>query len=216
MCDGDYFCSCGEVSAVNNYNIMAIGLGSILGLAGKVGGGLYSAIKGRKLFDAYKRQQENLLKDMRQKNDLWYNRRYNELGTERADAQAALTAMRDAQAQRMANMAGRSAVMGGSTALRAAEQNAQNQAIGKVAQNINADSESRKETIENRYRTQDNAIDNKQSALNKELYEHQSGQIQKAGTTMGELADGMSGALNDTDVRGIWNKKYRTGGLWQG
>lgn len=174
----------------------------------KVGGALYSGIKGARVFDAYKRQQENLLKDMRQKNDLWFNRRYNEVGTERADAQAALTAMRDAQAQRMANMAGRSAVMGSTNAMRAAEQNAQNQAIGKTIQGINVDSANRKTAIENSYRTQDNAIDDKQSALNKELYEHKSNQVKAAGDTISNMGDSIMGAGigNIGDLKNIFKK----------
>lgn len=188
---------------------MAIGLGAALGLVGKVGGSIFSAIKGRKLFNAYNEAQQKILKDQAQKNLLWYNRKINSSGLERASAQATLNALDEQGQQRLKNLAGRSAVMGGSTALRAAEQNAQNQARGNVMQGLAIDQERRNDVTDREYRSRDAALANQQMELNKSNFEHQSGQIQKAGTTMGELADGLTGIAGDMDVRGIWNKKYR-------
>lgn len=195
---------------------MAIGLGAALGLAGKLGGSIFSAIKGRKLFNAYNEAQQKILKDQVQKNLLWYNRKINSSGLERANAQATLNALDEQGQQRLKNLAGRSAVMGGSNALRAAEQNQQNQARGNVMQGLAIDQERRNDVTDREFRNRDAALANQQMELNKSNFEYQSGQVKNAGDTMANLSDGVSGALDDTDVRGIWNKKYRTGGLWQG
>ena len=127
-------------------------LGSILGGAMQIGGAVANGIFGAR--SAAK--QRKMINEQRDRNRAWYDRRYNEVGTERADARAALTAMRDAQTQRMANAAGRSAVMGGSSNQAAMERQAANNAIGNTISGINAGAESRKAGIENQYMQRDN------------------------------------------------------------
>lgn len=103
-------------------------------------------------------KQRKMLEAEKQKNDAWYNRRYNEVGTERADAQAALTAMRDAQRERSAAARGAAAVMGGSAESAAAEKEAQNKAMASTIATINAANEARKDAIENQYMNRDASI----------------------------------------------------------
>lgn len=104
------------------------------------------------------KKQDAMVEAERKKNEQWYNRRYNEVGTERADAQAALTAMREAQKQRSANARGASVVAGGSAESAAAEKAAQNAAMAQAISSINVANEARKDSIENQYMAKDASI----------------------------------------------------------
>lgn len=103
-------------------------------------------------------KQNALIEAEQKKNEQWYNRRYNEVGTERADAQAALTAMRDAQRARSANARGASVVAGGTAESAAAEKAAQNAAMASAISSINVANEARKDSVENKYMSRDASI----------------------------------------------------------
>ena len=80
-------------------------IGSAIGAAGSIFGGI-SASK------AMKRAKKNV-EAQRQKNQDWYDRRYNEDATQRADAQRILTQTEESIKQRNKQAAGSAAVMGG-------------------------------------------------------------------------------------------------------
>lgn len=132
-------------------------------MIGSILGGIFGAASAKK--------QRKMLEDEEKKNQAWYNRRYNEVGVERADAQAALTAMRDAQKERSASVRGASAVMGASAEANATEKAAQNQAMASAITTINAANESRKDAIENQYLNRDATINAQQLQAEKERAE---------------------------------------------
>lgn len=173
---------------------MAIGLGSILGGGLQIGGAVVNGILGAR--SAAK--QRKMLAQQKQDNENWYNRRYNEVGTERADAKAALTAMREAQAQRMANNAGMSAVMGTSSAQRAQEKQAANNAIGNTIQAINNASEARKASIENQYMTTKSTLSNKEMQMEQQRADN----IANAVTNASKAASDMFGAIPSLNKKG--------------
>lgn len=80
-------------------------IGSAIGAAGSIFGGI-SASK------AMKKIQRNV-EAQRQKNQNWYDRRYNEDYTQRADAQRILTQTEESIKNRNKQAAGIQAVMGG-------------------------------------------------------------------------------------------------------
>lgn len=125
-------------------------------MIGSILGGIFGAKSAQK--------QRKMVEDEKKKNEQWYNRRYNEVGTERADAQAALTAMREAQAERAASAKGASAVMGGSVESAAAEKMAANKAMASTIATINAANEARKDQIENQFLSRDQALSAQQLA----------------------------------------------------
>ena len=125
-------------------------IGAGLGVAGSIAGGIAARSEAKK--------QAELLKKEKAKNEAWYNRRYNEDSTQRADAQAAITRMRDTINQRSKNAAGSAAVMGGSESSVAAEKEAQNDAMAQTISNINAAGEARKDSVEERYMARDNEL----------------------------------------------------------
>jgi hypothetical protein len=165
-------------------------ISGVLGAAtGAIGAGI-SALGGAR---AAREKRRELAKRERE-NNAWYDQRYNELGTERADAQAALSAMRAAQAQRMQTARGASAVMGASAGSVAAEKNAANMAMGQTIGQINAGAEAYKQGIENTYLQKKDDISNQR--LN--MYEQQAQSLAAAGSQLSSLGAGIakSGAFD--------------------
>ena len=106
------------------------------------------------------RKRRRALDERERENEAWYHRKYNEGGTESASAQRALTAMRDAQRQRMNRASGAAAVSGASSESVAAEKAAANNAIGDTVSAIAARDDARKERVEDEYRREKRAIEN--------------------------------------------------------
>ena len=124
-------------------------IGSGIGAAGAVFGGI-SASK------AIKKMNRNI-EDQRKKNQDWYDQRYNEDATQRADAQRVLSQTQD-MLKRQTDAAAGSAAVGGGTDESVAQAKAQaNDTLGNVMSNINAASDARKDEIEQTYQTNDNA-----------------------------------------------------------
>ena len=125
-------------------------IGSAIGAAGSIFGG----IKASKAMKKAKRNVEA----QRQKNQDWYDRRYNEDATQRADAQRILTQTEESIKQRNKAAAGSAAVMGGTDESVAAAKEANNQACPHSTSPISAYAESRKDNIEATYMQNDNAL----------------------------------------------------------
>lgn len=125
-------------------------IGSAIGAAGSIFGGI-SASK------AMKRAKKNV-EAQRQKNQNWYDRRYNEDATQRADAQRILTQTEESIKQRNKQAAGSAAVMGGTDESVAAAKAANNQALADATSQIAANAEARKDNIEATYMANDNAF----------------------------------------------------------
>lgn len=125
-------------------------IGSAIGAAGSIFGGI-SASK------AMKRAKKNV-EAQRQKNQDWYDRRYNEDATQRADAQRILTQTEESIKQRNKQAAGTAAVMGGTDESVAAAKAANNQALADATSQIAANAEARKDNIEATYMANDNAF----------------------------------------------------------
>lgn len=124
----------------------------------KLGGNIAANVIQRKR----ERRRIRELKQQRQENLDWYNRRYNEDATQRADAQAILNNTMQRLRERNQQAAGRQAVMGGTDESVAAEKAAGNEALAKATSDIAAAGDARKDQIEQQYRQQDAAL---QSAI---------------------------------------------------
>lgn len=128
----------------------ALGLG--LGAAGSAANFISQAKEARK--------RRRALDERERENEAWYTRKYNEVGTESASAQRALTAMRDAQQERMNRASGAAAVSGASSESVAAEKAAANKTIGDTVSAIAARDDARKERVDDEYRREKRAIEN--------------------------------------------------------
>lgn len=91
------------------------------------------------------------LADQRKKNEEWYNRRFNEDYTQSAEAQAAMTRARELAREQMAAARGASAVMGGTEAGVAAQQQAANKMLADTMSDIAQQGQARKDAVESQY-----------------------------------------------------------------
>ena len=155
----------------------ALGLG--LGAAGSAANFISQSKEARKRAEALdKRALEN---------EAWYKRKYNELGTESASAQRALTAMRDAQRERMNRASGAAAVSGASSESVAAEKAAANKAIGDTVSAIAARDDARKERVDKEYRRERRAIENARDNISLQKQQNTAAATSQALNTAGNI-----------------------------
>lgn len=124
--------------------------GGALGAAGSIFGGI-SASK------AMRRVKKNL-QAQKEANQNWYDRRYNEDATQRADAQRILTQTEESIRNRNRQAAGVQAVMGGTDESTAAAKAANAQALSDATSQIAVNAENRKDQIEQTYQQRDSQI----------------------------------------------------------
>lgn len=125
-------------------------IGSAIGAVGSIFGGISAS-------RAMKRAKRNV-EAQRKKNQDWYDQRYNEDATQRADAQRILTQTEESIKQRNRAAAGSAAVMGGTDESVAAAKAANNEALADATSKIAANAEARKDNIEATYLSNDNAF----------------------------------------------------------
>lgn len=122
-------------------------LGSAIGGSLGIGASIFGGISASKAMKKVKRNLENQMEE----NQNWYDRRYNEDATQRADAQRILTITNDNIKQRNQQAAGAQAVMGGTEESVAATKAANNQALADATSQIAVNGERRKDQIESQY-----------------------------------------------------------------
>lgn len=122
-------------------------MGSMIGAGMKAAATLYGGIKN---VQAYNDVIGNTKQQMQENQD-WFDRRYNEDATQRADAQALLTHTANSIRERNKQAAGVAAVMGGTDESVAAAKAANNEALVDATSKIAAAADQRKDSIESQY-----------------------------------------------------------------
>ncbi|MDE6277341.1 MAG: hypothetical protein K2M06_04455 [Muribaculaceae bacterium] len=135
--------------------------GSLVGGAFGIAGSIFGGIAASK---AMKKVQQNL-QEQKRANQEWYNRRYNEDATQRADAQRILSMTEESIRNRNRQAAGAQAVMGGTEESVAAAKAANNQALADATSQIAVNAEARKDRIEQAYREKNTQMDNELNNL---------------------------------------------------
>lgn len=151
--------------------LAAAGIGAGVSALGSITGGLLGSSAAREA--ARKRQQ--YLNSQKQENQSWFDRRYNEDATQRADAQRLLQITEDNIRKRNKAIAGREAVMGGATEETAKEKERNNEAMADVVGQIAANNERRKDEIEQQYLNRKQALSDAQNDAEVQ-FEQQRGQ----------------------------------------
>lgn len=136
-------------------------IGSIIGGAMKVGGAIFGGISASK---AMKKVKKNIQEQQR-KNQDWYDQRYNEDATQRADAQRILTITQENIRKRNQQAAGTQAVMGGTEESVAAAKAANNEALADATSQIAVNADRRKDAIEQQYLATDAQLQNQLNNL---------------------------------------------------
>jgi len=136
-------------------------IGSIIGAGMKAAGSIFGGIKASQ---AMKKVQKNL--EQREKeNQSWYDRRYNEDATQRADAQRLLAMTEESIRNRNRQAAGQAAVMGGTEESLANTRAANARSYGDVMGQLAVAADARKDQIENQYITRKDQINDKLNDL---------------------------------------------------
>ena len=135
-------------------------IGAGLSVASSIAGGIASR-KGR-------RKQEQMIAQQQKENQAWYDRKYNEDPTKRADTVRLLTQMQEQIKNRNKAAKGRQAVMGGTEDSTTAVKEANNKTLADTTSQIVAANESRKDNIEQQYRERKNQLQNQQMGLEAE------------------------------------------------
>ncbi len=162
-------------------------LGGIVGAAAGAAGSILGGISKNKML----KKQMAMIKEQQKANQDWYDRRYNEDATQRADAQAMLTRTAEVIRERNRQSAGSAAVMGGTEESVAATKAANAKAMADATSSIVQAGEQRKDSIEHQYLA-------KNDAYNEQLRQLQ-GQKQSildiAGGAIGSAANGLASGM---------------------
>lgn len=135
-------------------------IGAGLGLASSIAGGT-SNRKARK-------KQEQMIAQQQIENQAWYDRKYNEDPTKRADTVRLLTQMQEQIKNRNKAAKGRQAVMGGTEDSTTAVKEANNKTLADTTSQIVAANDARKDNIEQQYMNRKNQLQNQQMSINGE------------------------------------------------
>lgn len=114
------------------------------------------------------KERERLLQQQQAENQDWFDRRYNENPTQRADAQRMLQRTEDAIRKRNRAAQGREAVMGGASEETAREKEAGNQLMADVTGQIIDANEKRKDAIEQQYMSRKYGLQQQELAAEQE------------------------------------------------
>ncbi|MCH5225078.1 MAG: hypothetical protein J1D77_03725 [Muribaculaceae bacterium] len=162
-------------------------IGSLIGGAISGIGQIFGGIKAS---NAMKRVKSNL-EDQQARNEAWYNRRYNEDATQRADAQRILTMTQEAIKNRNRQAAGAAAVTGGTEESIAATKAANAKALADATSQIAVAGDRRKDMIEQQYQQRDASLND---ALNN-IEVNKAGQIATAVKGVADAGAGIASAF---------------------
>lgn len=152
-----------------------------------------------------------MLAQQRADNQAWYDRRYNEDATQRADAQRILTMTMDRMRRRNQAAAGTAAVMGASEESVANEKAANAQALADTASQIAAAGAARKDQIEGQYLQNKNNLTQQQIGVQNQQAQNIGQATQGASQALmgaGAAVDELGEAQKDRELyEKIWGKK---------
>lgn len=135
-------------------------IGAGLGLASSIAGG----IANRKV----RKKQEQMIAQQQRENQAWYDRKYNEDPTKRADTVRLLTQMQEQIKNRNKAAKGRQAVMGGTEDSTTAVKEANNKTLADTTSQIVAANDARKDNIEQQYMNRKNQLQTQQMGIEAE------------------------------------------------
>ena len=152
-----------------------------IGAAVGAAGGLFGSLSKNAMI----RKQKAMINEKKKENQAWYDRRYNDDATQRADAQRLLTLTEESIKKRNKAAAGTAAVMGGTDESIAATKEANSHALADATSQIAASAEQRKNQIEQQYLQKKDIYD--QQLMNLEAQKQS-----VLGSVIGGAASGMA------------------------
>lgn len=171
-------------------------LGSLIGAGLGVASSIFGGISARKA----RQKQERMLAQQEQENQAWYDRKYNEDPTKRADTVRLLTQMQEQIKNRNKAAKGRQAVMGGTEDSTTAVKEANNKTLADTTSQIVAANEARKDAIEGQYQARKDAIQNKRMGLEAENAAGTASVAAGVAGTAANIAATIDGGLGNSKV----------------
>lgn len=164
-------------------------IGGALGLGASIYGNVMAAREARKA--------KGVLEQKAKDNQSWYDRRYNEDATQRADAQRLLSITEERIRDRNRQADGSKEVMGLTDESVALAKEGGNRALADAAGNIAADASRRKDAIEAQYQAANGAIRDQLAGL----HSQQAGSIANAAGQLAQVGVGIADALDQPKRR---------------
>ena len=171
-------------------------LGSLIGAGLGVASSIFGGISARKA----RQKQERMLAQQEKENQAWYDRKYNEDPTKRADTVRLLTQMQEQIKNRNKAAKGRQAVMGGTEDSTTAVKEANNKTLADTTSQIVAANEARKDAIEGQYQARKDAIQNKRMGLEAEKAAGTASVAAGVAGTAANIAATIDGGLGNSKV----------------
>ena len=141
-----------------------------------------------------------MLAQQEQENQAWYDRKYNEDPTKRADTVRLLTQMQEQIKNRNKAARGRQAVMGGTEDSTTAVKEANNKTLADTTSQIVAANESRKDDIESQDQARKDATQNKRTGLEAEKAAGTASVAAGVAGTAANIAATIDGGLGNSKV----------------
>ena len=136
-------------------------IGALIGAGLSIASSIAGGIDNRKA----RKKQEQMLAQQQRENQAWYDRKYNEDPTKRADTVRLLTQMQEQIKNRNRAAKGRQAVMGGTEDSTTAVKEANNKTLADTTSQIVAANEARKDNIEQQYQQNKRSIQGQQMQM---------------------------------------------------
>lgn len=136
-------------------------IGALIGAGLSIASSIAGGIANRKA----RKNQEQMLVQQQRENQAWYDRKYNEDPTKRADTVRLLTQMQEQIKNRNRAAKGRQAVMGGTEDSTTAVKEANNKTLADTTSQIVAANEARKDNIEQQYQQNKRSIQGQQMQM---------------------------------------------------
>lgn len=192
-----------------------LGIAPLVAAAGiSAAASIGNAIFGSHSANKQKKRQLKAIRKAQMENRNWYNRRYKEDATQRADAQRMLTRANDDIRKRTQAAYGRKAVVGGTDASLASTQQANAEAMGNAMSNIVTNAEARKDNIEAQYRERDQQLEAQKSGV--EAAAEQAKRENTAAAATGAINAMASVAANSGGTTGASKVKGSNGAVIKG
>lgn len=173
--------------------MIGMAVGAALNIASSILGGM-AASKAM-------RERKQQLEEEKRENKSWFDRRYNENATQRADAQALLTNLHERIKRRSENAAGTQAVMGGTEESVAAQKEADANAMSNAVSNINAMGEARKDQIEQQYQQRESQIESQLGNLEVSRAQNIAAATKGVGSVASDIASYIDGTDKDKVIK---------------
>ena len=141
-----------------------------------------------------------MLAQQEQENQAWYDRKYNEDPTKRADTVRLLTQMQEQIKNRNKAAKGRQAVMGGTEDSTTAVKEANNKTLADTTSQVLAANDARKDNIEQQYRERKNQLQNQQMGIEAEKAADTANAVAGVAGTAANIAATIDGGLGKSKV----------------